>query len=138
MMQQTYKQIINYANNCSATLGGVPLSRRLRFTKSLQWQLRQSAAATLCYCKIITILATPFGRMADILDESVSLLSLYGNLENFKASRRSKTFITCVAIYAVHGIFHTGVGCCLFDAWSSRTSVQINERLHTFCFIIDF
>jgi hypothetical protein len=49
MILQVYKQIYNYANICALDPSGVPLPRRLRFAKSLQWQLRRSASASLCY-----------------------------------------------------------------------------------------
>ena len=37
-----------------------------------------------------------------------------------------------MAIMLILSIFHTGVGYCLFASGYSRTSVQIDELLHTF------
>ena len=41
-----------------------------------------------------------------------------------------------MAINALFGMFHTGVGYCLFDAGQSRASLLINEMLHTFFVVI--
>ncbi|HBJ13221.1 MAG TPA: hypothetical protein DDY80_01120, partial [Parabacteroides merdae] len=48
-----------------------------------------------------------------IIDESVLLLSLTGNLTVFKNTRITMALITCIAMYR-SDIYYSGVGYCLF------------------------
>ena len=48
-----------------------------------------------------------------IIDESVLLLSLTGNLTVFKNTRITMTLITCIAMYR-SDIYYSSVGYCLF------------------------
>ena len=74
-------------------------------------------------------------RDKDILMKVFSLLSLLRNLENFIASRREQSIHHLVLVHsAFWHIAITGVGYCLFDARSSRTSKQINEKCSTLSF----
>ena len=66
------------------------------------------------------------------IDESVFASSLLRNLENFIASRREQSIHHLVWLFGASCIGnHTGVGYCLFDARSSRTSKQINGKCST-------
>lgn len=67
-----------------------------------------------------------------IFDESVSLLSLDGNLVNFNESRKAVTLISCIGMCRILAPYSTSVGYCLFDSRLTRASIRINERLHTF------
>ena len=51
------------------------------------------------------------------------------------ASRESNALITLFGTSCDMHSIHTGVEYCLFDAWSSRTTVQVKELLHTFLYI---
>ena len=63
-------------------------------------------------------------------DESVSLLSLTGNLVNFKG--QGKRHIHHLYRHERCSAFcYTGVGYCLFVLGLTRASRQINERLHS-------
>jgi hypothetical protein len=72
----------------------------------------------------------------DIFDESVSLLSLKGNLDNFLSTGIGSHSSPCMASCAPHARSHTGVGCCLFVLGQSRASLQINDVLHTFFILL--
>ena len=76
-----------------------------------------------------------------IFDESVSLLSLIRNLENFTTKRITTALISCIVMwlyaFGVSTSYYSGVGSCnrLFLVGHSRASYQINgSQLHTFFF----
>ena len=64
--------------------------------------------------------------MTDILDESVSLLSRIGNLDNFAASGVSKT-IHHLHCHISLSIYRGRCGVLFIDAWPSRATGSINE-----------
>ena len=72
-----------------------------------------------------------YNLLADILDESVSLLSL-GEIWTISfASRISKAFITCMVMSALRTLLY---GCGVLFIWcrAVQSLSQIDELLHTF------
>ena len=68
------------------------------------------------------------------IDESVLLLSLNGNLEIHFGTRTRQTTFHHLSSHISLRYITAGVEYCLFVPRSSRTSIQIGNRLHTFFF----
>ena len=70
------------------------------------------------------------------LDESVSLLSLIGNLVNFKVDRVSNRHSSLGVSYTIHKYIAAGVGCCLLSTGLPEPPIDkaINLTLSLFTF----